>query len=139
MLHEDCERNEMSHQERDRLKVLHGVIEGERLQKEAARLLRLTTRQVRRLVRRLQEHGDQGLIHRLRGQPSNRGSPTELRQRVLGGFRSRVASVGGEVGYVFQMGKQTGYLNLRGYSEFWAENRLQGYALFATVNLPFGQ
>jgi len=34
MLHEDCERIEMSRQERDRLKVLHGVIEGERLQKK---------------------------------------------------------------------------------------------------------
>ena len=87
MLHEDCERIEMSRQERDRLKVLHGVIEGERLQKEAARLLRLTTRQVRRLVQRLQEHGDQGLIHRLRGQPSNRRSPRELRQRVLAEYR----------------------------------------------------
>lgn len=67
------------------------------------------------------------------------GAIGAIRQRVLGGFESKVASVGGEVGYVFQMGKQTGYLNLRGYSEFWAENRPQGYALFATVNLPFGK
>jgi hypothetical protein len=63
----------------------------------------------------------------------------DIRQRVLGGFRSRVASVGGEVGYVFKFGNQQGYLNLRGYSEFLAQNRLQGYALFATLNLPFGQ
>ena len=94
MLHEDCERIEMSRQERDRLKVLHGVIEGERLQKEAARLLRLTTRQVRRLVQRLQEHGDQGLIHRLRGQPSNRRSPRELRQRVLAEYRQSYQGLG---------------------------------------------
>jgi len=62
----------------------------------------------------------------------------QIRQRVLGGFRSKVASVGPEVGYVFKMGKQTGYFNLRGYWEFWAQNRLEGYALFATVNLPLG-
>jgi hypothetical protein len=63
----------------------------------------------------------------------------ELRKQALGGFKSRVASVGPEVGYVFKMGKQTGYLNLRGYWEFWAQNRLEGYALFATINLPLGQ
>lgn len=63
----------------------------------------------------------------------------EVRQRALGGFKSRVASVGPELGYVFKMGKQTGYLNLRGYWEFWAQNRLEGYALFATINLPLGQ
>jgi hypothetical protein len=61
-----------------------------------------------------------------------------LRQGALGGFKSRVASVGPEVGYVFKMGKQTGYFNLRGYWEFWAQNRLKGYAVFATVNLPLG-
>jgi len=58
---EECEQLEMNRRERDRLKVLYGVIQGERSQKEAARLLRLTTRQVRRLVRRLQAAGDQGL------------------------------------------------------------------------------
>jgi transposase len=77
----------MNRRERDRLKVLHGVCQKERSQKEAARLLRLTTRQVRRLVQRLREHGDQGLIHRLRGRPSNRRLPSELRQRVLTEYR----------------------------------------------------
>ena len=48
---EECERIEMNRRERDRLKVLYGVVRGERSQKEAARLLRLTTRQLRRLLR----------------------------------------------------------------------------------------
>lgn len=69
--------------------------------------------------------------------------PTEgvigaLRQQELGGFRSRVAAVGPELGYLFKMGQQTGYLNLRAYSEFWARNRLEGYAVLATVSLPLG-
>lgn len=85
-----------------------------------------------------------GVVGYVYYQLSNDNYPTDGaigagRQRVLGGFRSRVASAGGELGYVFKMGKQTGYLNLRGYSEFWAENRLKGYALFATINLPLGQ
>jgi hypothetical protein len=48
---EESEWIEMSQRERDRLKVLYGVVQGERPLKEAARLLRLTVRQVRRLVR----------------------------------------------------------------------------------------
>jgi hypothetical protein len=40
MLHEDCERIEMNQQERDRLKVLHGVIESKRLQKDVLHLTR---------------------------------------------------------------------------------------------------
>jgi transposase len=80
---EESDRFEMSRRERDRLKVLHGVLEGERSQKEAARLLRLTTRQVRRLVRRLEASGDQALVHRLRGRSSNRRLPVELRQQVM--------------------------------------------------------
>jgi hypothetical protein len=27
---------------------------------------------------------------------------------------------------------------LRGYYEFWAENRYEGYAVFATLNIPLG-
>ena len=69
---------------------------------------------------------------------STHGVVGDIRQRALGGFKSKVASVGPEIGYVFKMGKQTGYANLRGYWEFWAQNRPQGYALFATINLPFG-
>jgi len=85
--HDEGGRIEMSVRERDRLKVLHGVVQGERRQKEAARLLGITTRQVRRLVRRYQEAGDPGLIHRLRGRASNRRLPTELRQQVLAEYQ----------------------------------------------------
>src|SRR5678816_2386665 len=56
--HEESDLVEMSQRERDRLKVLYGVSRKERSQKEAARLLKLTTRQ----VRRLDKQGDQGLV-----------------------------------------------------------------------------
>src|ERR1700687_1971027 len=84
---EESDRIEMSRQERDRLKVLYGVIQGERSQKEATRLLRLTTRQVRRLARRIEASGDQGLVHRLRGQASNRRLSAELRQKVVAEYQ----------------------------------------------------
>jgi transposase len=76
------------------LKVLYGVIQGERGQKEAARLLRLSVRQVRRLVGRIKASGDQGLIHRLRGRPSNRRLDGELRQKVLAEYQRCYADFG---------------------------------------------
>jgi transposase len=91
---EESEWIEMSQRERDRLKVLYGVVQGERPQKEAARLLRLSVRQVRRLVRRIESAGDQGLIHRLRGRPSNRGLDKELRQKVLAEYQRCYADFG---------------------------------------------
>jgi hypothetical protein len=56
----------------------------------------------------------------------------------VGAFKSRVASVGPEVGYAFKFNGQPAYLNLRGYWEFWAQNRMEGYALFATLSIPLG-
>src|SRR4029077_9216838 len=83
----DGDRIPMSQRERDRLRVLYSVLEGQRSQVEAARLLRLTTRHVRRLLQRLQQGGDAALVHRLRGQPSNHRKKTKLRRRVLQLYR----------------------------------------------------
>src|SRR5438128_6313702 len=81
------DRIPMSQRERDRLRVLHSVLEGQRTQVEAARLLRLTPRQVRRLLQRLQEGGDAALVHGLRGRPSNHRKDAKLRRRVLQLYR----------------------------------------------------
>ena len=56
----------------------------------------------------------------------------------LGPFKSKVASIGPEVGYAFTIGGLPAYANVRGYWEFWAENRVQGYAVFATLVIPLG-
>jgi hypothetical protein len=53
------ERIELSARERERLKVLQQVEEGHLKQVEAARRLRLSDRQVRRLQARLRSQGDQ--------------------------------------------------------------------------------
>ena len=56
----------------------------------------------------------------------------------VGSFKSRIAAVGPEVGYAFTAGGLQWYANLRGYKEFWAENRIEGYAVFATLSIPLG-
>ena len=56
------ERLEMSERERERLKVLHEVQGGHLTQVEAGWRLKLSVRQLRRVLRRLEAEGDGGLI-----------------------------------------------------------------------------
>ncbi|HEY6736116.1 MAG TPA: ISNCY family transposase [Candidatus Saccharimonadia bacterium] len=62
----------MSAQEINRSEILRQVQEGLLTQTQAARAMDLTDRQVRRLVVKYRQRGPAGLIHGLRGQPSNR-------------------------------------------------------------------
>lgn len=73
----------MSRKERDRLKVMAALGARRLMQSQAARLLRLCERQVRRVLRRYEAEGDAGLVHRARGRPSNRRLPQALRRRVM--------------------------------------------------------
>jgi hypothetical protein len=50
----------------------------------------------------------------------------------LGGFRSRVLGVGPQLGYIFPIGDKQGYLNFKGYKEFAAENRPEGWNVWLT-------
>jgi hypothetical protein len=52
---------------------------------------------------------------------------------VLDGFRSRVAGIGPQIGYIFPMGDGLqGYLNLKGFKEFAAQNRPEGWNAWLT-------
>jgi hypothetical protein len=88
------ERISMSQSERERLKVLHQIEQGHWTQVEGARRLQLSSRQVRRLQRRIAAEGDRGVIHRLRGRRSNRKIPEKVQQRVLAAVRRRYADFG---------------------------------------------
>ncbi len=88
------DRMVMSQRERDRLKIMEPVLQGKRTQVEAARLLKVTVRHVRRIQRRLEAHGDAGVVHRLRGRPSNRRSAADLRETVLAKYRRHFADFG---------------------------------------------
>lgn len=54
---------------------------------------------------------------------------------VLGGFRSRVLGAGPQIGYLFPVGDMQGYLNLKGYGEFAAENRPAGWNTWLTFSI----
>jgi hypothetical protein len=50
----------------------------------------------------------------------------------VGCFRSQVAGIGPQIGYLFPVGTMQGYLNLKGYKEFAAENRPDGWNVWLT-------
>src|SRR6202158_3259960 len=90
----ETERIALSQQERDRLRVLHEVKQKHLTQVEAARRLKVTDRHVRRMLVRIGERGDVGIVHRLRGRPSNRKLADPWKQKILARVRHRYADFG---------------------------------------------
>jgi hypothetical protein len=90
----ETERIGLSQRERDRLKVLHEVKQKHLKQVEAARRLKLSDRQVRRLLVRMAEGGDQAVVHRLRSRPSNRKLASAFEQKILARVGKRYADFG---------------------------------------------
>ena len=84
----------MSIKEVKRLKTFQSAIDGHITQKAAAAMLGLSERQVRRTVKDMREVGDRGVIHALRGRPSNRKIASETREQVLSLYQSRYPDFG---------------------------------------------
>lgn len=74
---------ELSMRDLDRLKVIRDVLEGRLTKIQSAEQLDLSPRQVRRLCRRVARQGPRGLIHGLRGKPSNRKIDESAVKRAL--------------------------------------------------------
>jgi len=73
----------MSTRELERVEVMGRVAQGGLKLVDATAMLLLSYRQVKRLWRRYQQVGREGLRHGNVGRPSNRGKPLKLRRRVL--------------------------------------------------------
>lgn len=65
----------------------------------------------------------------------NQVSPDTGGPALLGDFRSRVAGVGPQVGWSFTAGAVAVDVNVRGYKEFAAQNRPEGWNAWLTVSL----
>ena len=89
----------MSQKEIKRLQIIQKVLEKEINQQEAAEVLRISDRQVRRVVKRVREVGAKGIAHQLRGREGNRRIDSKIRSQIIGiyrkvyeGFGPRLAS-----------------------------------------------
>jgi len=79
----------MSEKELDRLKILHQVKNKQLRQKQAAKLLHISDRWIRVLLRDLECHGLQAIVSKKRGKPSNRQMPPELKRTILKRVREK--------------------------------------------------
>ena len=73
----------MSQKDRDRLKVLHEAEKGHLTQGQAGAQMKLSARWVRKLLVRLREEGDGGILHRLRGRAWKRRLPDGVREKLV--------------------------------------------------------
>ena len=55
---------------------------------------------------------------------------------MLGDFKSRVVGIGPQVGYFFELWKWTWYVNVKGYYEFAAKNRPDGWNVWLSLLIP---
>ena len=75
----------MNKKEIDRYEIIQRVINKQITQIKAAELLKISPRRLRKLQRRVETYGPQGVISRSRGQPGNRRKPQPC---AMGGRRS---------------------------------------------------
>jgi len=84
----------MSGKELRRVHVIRQAMEKTLTQVKAGALVGLTARQVRRLIQRVRQEGDRGLVHRGRGKPSNRRIAAPLKAKVLKVYEQRYGDFG---------------------------------------------
>lgn len=84
----------MSQKELKRLHVIHKILDKKLKQTEATDLLGLCIRQIRRIVARVRQEGDAGIIHRARAKPSNRALPTRLKDKVITLYKQKYPDFG---------------------------------------------
>ena len=74
----------MSNREIDKLKVIQNTIDGQSTWAQAAAILSLSERQVGRICARVRKEGNRGVIHGLKGLPSNNKLPDALINEAIG-------------------------------------------------------
>jgi len=79
----------MTQEELKRLHIIKKILDRSIRQKEAGGILGLGKRQVIRIVKRVRQEGGKGIIHRSRGNPSNRGYSKELKDRARKLYRDK--------------------------------------------------
>jgi len=84
----------MSNRELTRLEVMQRLKDGRLIQKEAAQVLGVSIRQVKRLWQRYQKQGAKGLVSKRRGQASNNRLEAGVAQQVLDLIKKKYSDFG---------------------------------------------
>jgi len=84
----------MSRKETKRLHIIHQALDRRITQEKAAELVGRSSRQLRRMIKRVREEGDDGIIHRSRGKASNRRFAPKVKDKVLKLYRTEYSDFG---------------------------------------------
>ncbi len=79
----------MSRKDAKRLHIIHQALDKKITQAEAASLIGLTDRQIRRMVKRILAEGDEGICHQSRGKTSNHRIPKKIKEKALKLFKEK--------------------------------------------------
>lgn len=84
----------MSQKESNRLHVIHQAIDKSITQEQAAIILGVTERQIRRMVKRVRREGNGGISHQSRGRKPNNWIPEKIKDQALALCRKRYVEFG---------------------------------------------
>ena len=84
----------MTQEELKRLHIVRKALDKSITQAEAAGIIGVCLRQVQRIVRTVRIEGDGGVIHKSRGQDSNRALPDGIKNKVLKLYKEKYPDFG---------------------------------------------
>ena len=84
----------LSQKELIRLHIVQKILNKELRHKEASEALSLSERQIRRIVNRVKFEGNQGIVHKSRGKPSNRRIAPRLKNKIIECYRTKYSGFG---------------------------------------------
>jgi hypothetical protein len=84
----------LSQRELNRLHIIKQAIDKKVKQREAAEILLMSERQIRRQIKRIREEGDVGIIHKSRGKESNRKIPKKIKSKAIKLYREKYLGFG---------------------------------------------
>ena len=84
----------MRQEEIRRLHIIQKVVDKKLKQTEAAEKIDLSYRQTKRIVKRVKEEGDQGIVHKSRGQLSKRKIADKIKDKVINLCRGKYKGFG---------------------------------------------
>ncbi len=88
------DRITMSTREMERLKIVYKAMEKRLTQVKAGELMGVTDRQVRRMLQRVREKGERGIVHGNRGRPSSRKIPKVQEEKIMAFVQKRYSDFG---------------------------------------------
>ena len=95
----------MDPEERERLKIIARVAENKMRQRHAAEVLKLSTRQIKRLVQAYRKEKDEGLVSKKRGKPSNNQLSKGLKSQIIALIREHYLDFGPTLAWEYLVSK----------------------------------